>query len=85
MSCHHHDQGACAVVCRHHVATRDQPVGFIENNTDPADPQAWCVACEERFLDEGGFTDAFRAFNDCVVVCGACYHELRQRHAADVA
>lgn len=85
ISCERHGPSPSAVVCRHQVASRDRPVGFIENNTDPADLQAWCGACEERFLDEGGLTDAFQAFNDRALVCAGCYHELKQRHAADVA
>ena len=56
------------------------PAGFIENCSDPDDLQAWCHACEEKFEEEGGMTDAFRQFNDMVLVCIDCYVDAKSRH-----
>ena len=85
IDCDRHGRGPCAVVCRHHINARGRAVGFIENCSDPADLQAWCTACEERFLDEGGMTKAFVAYNNFAVVCIACYAELKQRHTPGLA
>ena len=58
-----------------------QPVGFIENSSDPNDLQAWCEGCEEMFLAEGDKTVAFEAFNDRAIVCSICYDELKAKHS----
>ena len=70
----------CAIVCQHYVWERERRVGFVENCTDPLDLQAWCRACEERFLAEGAPTQAFLAFNSFAVVCATCYEEMKWRH-----
>jgi hypothetical protein len=57
------------------------PAGFIENNSDPNDLQAWCYLCEEKFEQEGGMTEAFREFNAMAIVCIACYREAKSRHS----
>jgi hypothetical protein len=78
--CGTHGNRTPAVVCCHHVISKDAVVGFVENSTDPDDLQAWCDACEQMFLAEGGLTDAFRRFNDLRIVCDFCYAGLRDRH-----
>ena len=85
IDCKRHGRSASAIVCRHHLDARGRTVGFIENRSDPDDLQAWCLACEERYLAEGDLTEAFRAFNDFAVVCVACYREFERRHAAPSA
>ena len=81
IACDRHGRGVCAIVCRHHLDVRDRPVGFVENSIDPMDLQAWCRACEERFLAEGALTLAFKAFNSFAVVCSTCYQEMKWRHS----
>jgi len=56
------------------------PLGFIENNDDPNDQQAWCYACEEKFQLEGDMTEAFRAFNDMGIICIVCYADFKTLH-----
>jgi hypothetical protein len=78
--CGTHGDRTPAVVCCHHLAAKYEAVGFVENSTDPEDLQAWCDACEQVFLAEGGLTEAFRRFNDLRVVCDFCYATMRNRH-----
>lgn len=80
IDCDTHGPSSTAVVCRHMIVT-SEPVGFVENSSDPDDLQAWCHACEAMFLQEDGLTDVFREFNDMAVVCGDCYGSLKQRHS----
>jgi len=80
VKCGTHGDRTPAVVCRHHLESRDEVVGFVENSADPDDLQAWCDACEQVFLAEDGLTETFRRFNDFRVVCDFCYASLRDRH-----
>lgn len=80
VDCGPHGRRVAAVVCRHIIGTDCPPAGFVENSSDPHDLQAWCHACEDRFQQEGGMTEAFRAFNGMSVVCEACYAEAKARH-----
>lgn len=81
VKCGTHGERTAAVVCCHHLAAKDEVVGFVENSADPEDLQAWCDACEQVFLTEGGLTENFRRFNDFRVVCDFCYASLRDRHS----
>ena len=81
IECCKHGRAKSAIVCGHHVQAQDRAVGFIENSADPDDLQAWCGECEAVFVDEGGMTKTFRAFNGMSVVCVSCYEELKQRHS----
>lgn len=81
IACDRHGRDVCAIVCQHHVRVRDRAAGFIENSSDPDDLQAWCRACEDRFIAEGAPTRAFLLFNLFAVVCATCYREMKWRHA----
>ncbi len=70
-----------AVVCGHMISARDRVVGFIENNSDPNDLQAWCDECEVMFLGEQALTPAFEEFNDRAIVCVVCYQQLKVKHS----
>ena len=81
ITCGPHGERISAVVCKHMLQSEPSPVGFIENNSDPNDLQAWCHLCEEEFQREGNMTDAFKSFNGMAVVCVVCYSEAHARHA----
>lgn len=80
VDCGSHGRRVAAVVCRHMLHT-GEAVGFIENNSDPDDLQAWCDRCEELFVAEGDKTEAFCAFNDRAIVCCDCYSALKAEHS----
>ena len=80
VNCDCHGEQVSAVVCRHMLRSQPAPAGFIENSDDPNDLQAWCYLCEEKFQQEDGMTDAFKAFNDMAIVCVVCYDEIKSRH-----
>lgn len=80
LNCGTHGERVSAVVCKHMLHDEPAPAGFIENSCDPHDLQAWCHRCEEKFEQEGGMTDAFKAFNDMAVVCVDCYEDAKERH-----
>lgn len=69
------------MVCCHMIDSKELAVGFVENNDDPNDLQAWCNSCETLFLREKELTEEFRKFNDMKVVCDFCYDLLKQRHS----
>src|SRR5688500_12557253 len=46
VDCAPHGKRVAAVVCCHMLQSRE-PVGVIENSSDPNDLQAWCELCEE--------------------------------------
>ena len=81
IDCGPHGTRTAAVVCRHMIGEDQSNAGFIENNSDTDDLQAWCYECEAMFAREGGMTDAFRAFNGMTVVCDHCYEGIRSRHS----
>lgn len=80
IDCEIHGTSPGAVVCRHLLRPTDAILGFIENSSDPDDLQAWCDACEDMFLREGGLTESFRRFTDFAIVCVACYARIKQLH-----
>jgi len=80
IDCGSHGKRVAAVVCRHMIQA-SEPVGFVENSSDPNDLQAWCERCEKMFLAEGDKTEAFERFNDRVIVCYVCYGALKAKHS----
>ncbi|ASK91935.1 hypothetical protein [Xanthomonas citri] len=80
INCGPHGECVSAVVCGHLLQHYLAPVGFVENNDDPNDLQAWCYLCEDKFQSEGDMTDAFREFNGMTIVCVICYAESKGRH-----
>ncbi|WAC63432.1 hypothetical protein OVA13_01115 [Pseudoxanthomonas sp. SL93] len=84
IDCGPHGKRVSAVVCRHLVQRDPAPCGFVENNGDPHDLQAWCHRCEETFQLEGGMTDAFKQYNGMAIVCVVCYDESTARHTIPV-
>jgi hypothetical protein len=81
--CGTHGTRLPAIVCRHMIRAKDRVVGFVENNPDPADLQAWCDHCERVFIEEGDKTERFRRFNDFAVVCDFCYAAFKARHGGE--
>ena len=81
INCEPHGERVATVVCQHLLdAAEAAPAGFVENSSDPADLQAWCYACEEKYLAEGEMTAAFKEFNGMAVVCIECYAGIKSRH-----
>jgi hypothetical protein len=83
VECGPHGKRVASVVCCHLLSTDLPPVGFIENSDDPDDLQAWCYACEEKFEEEGGMTQAFQEFNGMSLICVVCYQETKSRHSIE--
>ncbi|MEZ6186000.1 MAG: hypothetical protein R3F62_13445 [Planctomycetota bacterium] len=79
VACERHGRGVAAVVCGHLLGA-GPPRGLVVNSDEPGDLQAWCDACEARFQEEGGLTEAFQAFHRMSLVCEACYAEIAARH-----
>jgi hypothetical protein len=81
INCGSHGKQVAAVVCRHMLMSKE-PVGVVENSSDPNDLQAWCLLCEAMFLAQGeDKTDEFEAFCDRAMVCTDCYHAMSRRHS----
>jgi hypothetical protein len=80
VDCGPHGKRVAAVVCCHMLES-DEPVGFVENSSDPDDLQAWCDKCEKMFLAEGDKTEAFEAYNDRAIICCVCYRQIKAFHS----
>jgi hypothetical protein len=83
IECRMHGPRPTAVVCRHMIESIEAR-GFVENNSDPEDLQAWCYSCELMYEREQALTEAFRDFNRFAVVCVDCYTDLKKRHGRPV-
>lgn len=77
-----HGKGIASVICCHQFNSTE-PVGFIENCSDPNDLQAWCYACEDFFEQEGDMTEKFKKFSNAKIVCEKCYNDLKALHSID--
>lgn len=84
VQCSEHGPQEQAFVCKHllrSLSTREQ-VGFFIAGQPRGD--AWCSACEEVRMREGGDTgdwnERSEAFADIKLLCGACYDEIRKLH-----
>jgi hypothetical protein len=42
--------------------------------------QAWCDACDQVLMWEGGWNDASEAFASPVMVCDRCFEEIKRRN-----
>ena len=80
IDCKDHGKGVAAIVCVHLLNNKDAQLGFIENNDEPHDLQAWCYACEYLYQQEEDMTDKFRAFNGMSMVCTRCYSKIKRIH-----
>ena len=84
VECAEHGPQEPTFVCQHlarSLATQ-QPVGFFFAREPRGD--AWCAACEEVRVREGGesgdFNERSEAFAGIQLLCGACYDKVRQLH-----
>jgi hypothetical protein len=75
-----HGPGVASIICTHQLNSVD-PVGFIENSSDPDDLQAWCYACEYVYGQEGDRTERFKKFNNARIVCEKCYEKYKNLHS----
>jgi hypothetical protein len=84
VECAEHGRQDGTFVCQHllrSLGTRER-VGFFFTSSPRGD--AWCAACEEVRIREGGdsgdWNDRSEAFAGVKLICGACYDEVRRLH-----
>ncbi|GHN01808.1 hypothetical protein WSM22_32970 [Cytophagales bacterium WSM2-2] len=75
-----HGKGIASAICYHQLNSVD-PIGFIENSSDPDDLQAWCYACEYLFQLERDMTEKFKKFSNAKIVCEKCYENFKSLHS----
>ncbi|WP_099152571.1 hypothetical protein [Flavilitoribacter nigricans] len=75
-----HDKVLTAILCAHLLSSK-VPLGFMENNADPDDLQAWCYACEYFFQKKKKMSRPFKKFSAAKVVCRQCYEQARATHS----
>ncbi len=82
VDCDEHGPQEATFVCCHLAGSlrTGKPVGFYNSGEPCGD--AWCSACEEVRIREGGETgdwnDRSEAFADITLLCRACYDEIRK-------
>jgi hypothetical protein len=83
VKCGTHGEVGQAFVCCHLVAEREKPLGFIQAEYDPDDPepQAWCGACDAAMSDAGGWTEELMEQSDIRLVCEFCFETIRGIHS----
>lgn len=79
IDCQHGKEFASVICC--HQLNSVEPVGFIENSSDPDDLQAWCYACEYVYTQENDRTEKFKKFNNAKVICEKCYEKYKTIHS----
>lgn len=82
VECEEHGAQQATFVCRHLVESlrSSTPVGYVaaENTPENPRPDAWCAACEDMRLREGGeWNDRTDAALGVTLLCGACYDRVR--------
>ena len=86
VQCSKHGPQQQTFVCQHLMRSLSnrKPVGFFWAGEPRGD--AWCAACEEVRVREGGETGEWNerpeAFASIKLVCGACYDEIRKIHGS---
>lgn len=77
--CGRHGTTPVTFACRHVGA--GVACGFHVDDEDPTNrwPDAWCDACEERRLADGGWTDEF-TMEVIKVLCTHCWEHARDRN-----
>lgn len=85
VECPDHGTEPSAFVCRH--LNLETSVGFVEGY-DPDEPetelyQAWCRACDEVLVEEGGWNDRSEAFAGIRMVCRGCYRSMKTLNRSD--
>ena len=84
VECHTHGEQEETFVCQHLVAAlkTQERVGFFWSGGPRGD--AWCSACEEVRIREGGATGEWNErsekFAGIKLLCGSCYDKLRALH-----
>jgi hypothetical protein len=84
INCQTHGPQEETFVCEHLVKALDtgEMVGFFWSGEPRGD--AWCSACEEVRIREGGITgdwnERSEKFAKIKILCGACYDQLRVMH-----
>lgn len=79
--CRNHGDEEATYVCRHIVNSLEtgRAVGFHwPGESTLGRPDAWCSACEQARLAEGGdWTDAAMAVVQMQTLCGGCYDRAK--------
>ena len=84
IECSIHGPQESTFVCQHLVRslTTRERVGFFSAGSPRGD--AWCSACEDVRLREGGETgdwnERSEAFAGIKLLCGSCYDEAKRLH-----
>src|SRR2546421_6093264 len=81
VECETHGTRTSCIVCCHLLRGSDLVLGFVEDTSDPDDLRAWCNECEQLYMREQEWTDAFKAFADVKVMCDARYARIKELHA----
>ncbi len=80
--CSVHGERQEAFVCTHLAESlkTNKPVGFFYSGTVEEHSDAWCLACEEVRLKEGGefgdWNEKSEAFAQITLICEDCYTRI---------
>lgn len=81
ITCKRHGRSKQTAVCQHLILSLKDGVarGFFFTDEEEDEPQAWCEACEARYVAAGNaWTPAVQEYVDAHELCLHCFRELRE-------
>lgn len=77
--CGTHGKSRATFVCEHLLSQPGQKWFSEKPNETNRWPDAWCAACDEAFLQEGGWSDKNASKQKIKVICHYCYEDLHSK------
>lgn len=81
ITCATHGMSKQTLVCQHLIESLadGKPRGFFFTDEEEDEPQAWCEACEARYVAAGEcWTDEVLAYLSPQTLCLHCFRQLRE-------
>ena len=79
--CDAHGLSEQTFVCQH-LVTGEELGFFAANDGSSKRPDAWCGACEQvRIREGGGWNETSELFAGITLICGKCYDDAKARNA----
>jgi hypothetical protein len=76
--CEEHGASEEAFICQHLLSEPHQLWCSRKPSPDDPCPDAWCLQCDEHFLEQGEWNERNEGKIPIKLVCQGCYTRLRQ-------
>lgn len=84
IECSQHGRGCATYVCEHILSNPRQE--WFSDSPSPTNPwpDAWCIACNQLYEEQGEWNDANSAHLKIKLICHYCYESLRALQAENI-